>query len=52
MKKNVQINIAIDDVEMKSLDTIQEELEAIFAAYPDKRITMILQDEPLVNFRS
>lgn len=50
MEKNISINIAIDGVPLKDLEHIQEELEAIFADYADKRITMIMQDAPLVKF--
>ena len=44
------INIAVDGVALKDLEQITAELEAIFAGYPDKRITVTLQDQPLVKF--
>lgn len=50
MNKNLSINIAVDNVPLKDLETIQEELEAIFAGYPDNRITVTIQDQPLVKF--
>lgn len=50
MEKNLSINIAIDGVPLKDIEHIQEEMDAIFAEYADKRITIILQDTPLVKF--
>lgn len=51
MYKNVTINIAIDVVNLKDLDTLEKGIAEILEQYPDKRVTMILQDEPLVKFR-
>lgn len=44
------INIAVDNVPLKDLETLQERLEGVFADYPDKRISVTLQDQPLVKF--
>lgn len=50
MEKNLSINIAIDNVPLNHLETIQEGIEDLLDKYPDKRITIILQDAPLVRF--
>ena len=50
MEKNLMINIAVDGVPLKDLEHIQAELEAVFADYPDKRISTTIQDQPLVKF--
>ncbi len=50
MEKNISINIAIDGVPLNQLESIQEKLEALFEGFEDKRITMIMQDAPLVKF--
>ena len=51
MKKNININISVDGVELADLADIQAEIEKLFDLYQDKRITMTIQDEPLVAFR-
>lgn len=51
MNKNLAINIMIDDVPLNHLEEIQESIEKILEKYPDKRITVSIQDEPLVKFR-
>jgi 2-phospho-L-lactate guanylyltransferase (CobY/MobA/RfbA family) len=50
MQKNISVNIAVDGVELKDLEPIQEAIEDVFKDYPDKRITVIMQDLPLVKF--
>lgn len=51
MKKNININISVDGVDLDDLASIQEAIDELFQEYPDQRITMTLQDEPLVAFR-
>lgn len=51
MEKNLSINIAIDGVPLADLEQIQEDIENILKDYPDKRININIQDEPLVRFR-
>ena len=50
MEKNLMINIAVDSVPLNQLETLQGELESVFSDYPDKRITITIQDQPLVKF--
>lgn len=50
MKKNLMINIAIDGVPLTELESIQEGIEELLGDFPDKRITMTIQDQPLVKF--
>ncbi len=49
MKKNIQIYISVDDVELSDIEAIQDRLEDVFDEYEDKRIQMTIQDEPLVR---
>ena len=51
MEKNISINIAVDGVQLSDIESIQEDIEAIFKDYSDKRITISIQDDPLVKFR-
>ena len=44
------INIAVDSVPLNQLEDIQAGLEELLSAYDDKRITITLQDQPLVRF--
>lgn len=50
MEKNLMINIAIDGVPLKDLDTLSDDIESILEQYPDKRISITIQDQPLVKF--
>ena len=49
MKKTVIITIMVDDVDLALLEGIQDELDDIFEGFGDKRITMQIQDEPIVR---
>lgn len=51
MEKNLMISIMIDGVPLKELEDIQTGIELLLAEYPDKRVTISIQDEPLVKFR-
>jgi len=39
----------VDDVELVDIETIQEAIEEAFKEYPDKRINLQIQDDPLVK---
>jgi ATP phosphoribosyltransferase regulatory subunit HisZ len=49
MKKSVQIYVQVDEVELKNIEAIQEQLEKLFEEYEYKRIQMTLQDTTLVK---
>jgi hypothetical protein len=49
VKKSLQIYIQVDDVELSNLEGLQDALEEVFEEYPDKRITITLQDDVLVR---
>lgn len=48
MKKTLIITIMVDGVELSHLEGLQTCIEDIFADYDDKRITVQIQDEPMV----
>lgn len=50
MEKSLSINIAIDSVPLVELESIQVGIEELLAVFPDKRITITIQDQPLVKF--
>ena len=50
MEKNLSINIAVDGVPLSDIETIQKDLEDVLLNYADKRITITIQDQPLVKF--
>lgn len=49
MSKTLIITIMVDGVEYPEIEGIQEGLDDIFGNYEDKRITIQIQDEPLVQ---
>ena len=49
MKKTLIITVMVDGVELSELEHIQEDLESLFIDFDDKRITVQIQDEPLVK---
>jgi hypothetical protein len=49
MKKSVQIYVQVDGVELKDIESIQEQLEQLFKDYEYKRIQMTIQDNTLVK---
>ncbi len=51
MKKSLIITVMVDDVQLIDLESIQDKLYEIFDEYENKRITMQLQDEPVVRPR-
>ena len=51
MMKTVIITIMVDDVKLADLDSIQEQLDHLFETFENKRITMQIQDEPIVTRR-
>jgi len=48
MKKTLIISIMVDNVELSELEVIQTSIEHILKEHKDKRITIQIQDEPLV----
>lgn len=51
MKKNLQIIISIDDVELSKIEVILDAMEKIIAEYEDKRIQTSITDFPTVKLR-
>ena len=49
MKKTLIITVMVDGVELSELEEIQGKLDEVFDYWPDKRITVQIQDEPLVK---
>lgn len=49
MKKTLIISIMVDNVELSELEELQVSIEDVFKNYDDKRITVQIQDEPLVT---
>lgn len=49
MTKTLIITVMVDGVDLEDLKDIQKEVETVFVGYDDKRITIQIQDEPLVT---
>lgn len=49
MDKSVQIYIQIDDVPLQDIESLEEKIEEAISEYENKRVTMTIQDEPLVR---
>lgn len=49
MEKSLIVTVYVDNVPLGNLEEIQGALEDIFEAFPDKRITIQIQDNPLVR---
>lgn len=49
MKKTVILTVMVDNVDIKDLSDLAEEIEAIFDEYPDKRVDINLSDIPMVR---
>lgn len=51
MKKSVVITIMLDNVIVSELDILLADIEQAIKKYENKRITVTMQDEPLVSPR-
>lgn len=51
MEKTLIVTIMVDSVPLSMLEQIQKDLEISLEDYPDKRITIQIQDEPMVRIR-
>lgn len=49
MDKSVQIYIQIDDVPLQDIESLEEKIQEAISKYENKRVTMTIQDEPLVR---
>lgn len=52
MKKNVIYTVMVNGVELSELENIQDDLEAVFKEYVEKRISVQLTDDRLVSPRT
>lgn len=50
MNKSIIVTVYADDVPLGVLEAVQEGLELLFEEFKDKRITIQIQDQPLVSF--
>lgn len=49
MEKSLIVTVYVDGVPLSKIEDIQAELELVFDAYSDRRITIQIQDEQLVR---